>query len=63
MGSGRVGRAVASDTKDLLFEYSHRQIYLLSIVLKNLNDKMKIKKQRTRMAQLKNELKSPPNLV
>ena len=44
MGSGRVGRAVASDTKDLLFEYSHRQIYLLSIVLKNLNDKMKIKK-------------------
>ena len=31
---GAVGRAVASNTSDLRFEFSHRQYYLLSTVLK-----------------------------
>ena len=33
-GCGEVGRAVASSTRDPRFESSHRQIYLLSIVVK-----------------------------
>ena len=35
-GCGPVGRAVASDIRDLRFESSHRQYYLLSTVLHKL---------------------------
>ena len=41
-GCGAVGRAVTSDTGDPLFESSHGQFYLLSAVLKNFIEKMKI---------------------
>ena len=38
---GVVGGAVASDTRDPWFESTHRQVYLLSTVLKNCIEKAK----------------------
>ena len=57
-GSGAVGRAVASKTRDPRFESSHRQYYLqYQLYLKNCIEKTKIKKKRPGMAQfLKNDV-------
>ena len=50
-GCGAVGRPVASKTRDLRFESSHPQYYLLLNVLKNYIEKTKINKKRPGMAR------------
>ena len=55
-GCGAVGRAVASDTRDPWFEFSHRQHYLLSAGLKSPIERTKVKKKR---GQERSNLKSP----
>ena len=58
MGSccGSVGRAVASDTRGLWFESSHRGIYIQDFYLPIVScvEKTKIKKKRPGMTHLKN---------
>ena len=52
-GCGTVGRAVASDTRGPLFEYSHRQFYLLTNVLKLFWKDENKEVKRSGMAQFK----------
>ena len=47
-GSGSVGRVVASNTRYLLFEPSHK----LNLFTLNFSDKTKLKKNRPGMAHL-----------
>ena len=49
---GAVGRAVASNTRDLLFESSHWQFNSLSTALKNRIDKTKIKRKGPSIAHV-----------
>ena len=51
-GGGSVGRVVASNTKDPLFESSHRQNFINQLYIKN-TEKMKIKRKRPVMAPFK----------
>ena len=53
-GCGKVGGTVASVTRDLRFDSSHRQYYLLSTLLKSCIPKTEIKKKRPEMGQLQN---------
>ena len=46
---GSVGRAVASDSRGLRLEFSHRQIFILNVTV-NCIEKTKIKKKRPEMA-------------
>ena len=52
-GCGSVGRVVASDTRGLQFESSHRQNFIHVFTI-NCIEKTKLKKKRPGMAHLKN---------
>ena len=49
-GCGAVGRAVASDTREMQLEFSHQQFYLLSTEFNKLYWKTKNKEKMLGMA-------------
>ena len=55
-GCGAVGRAVATDTRGLGFESSHRQLLLNIYLLFMFVEMTKIKKKRPGIAQFKKEI-------
>ena len=50
-GGGSVGTAVASDTRDLRFEFQHRQNFIYQLYIQI--EETKIKEKRPGMARLK----------
>ena len=55
-GCGSVGRVAASNTRDLQFKSSHRQIIITINCIENGVEKTKIKKERPGMAHFLYEL-------
>ena len=52
-GCGSVARAVASNTRGLQFESSHRQFFIQNFISVNCIETTKMKKKRLRMAHIK----------
>ena len=53
-GCGSIGRAVASNTRDPRFEFSHQQTFIEHLFTVNCVEKTKIKKKRSDMAHFRN---------